>query len=748
LGATVVTMGLISLPAMLRSKYSQSLATGSIAASGTLGQIIPPSIVLIILADQLGSAVDQANTARQVLYKEATGNIVMPSSFSVVSTSAGEMFLGALIPGIVLVVLYIVYILLVGLRKPYMAPSVPFKGKIDKNFFLKLGLTLLPPLALIFIVLGSIILGVATVNQAGAVGTAGAIIMAGHSLRKGYSNAFYPSVLALVSLVIIFYLTARFEINIKSIKSYGDLLLVLLAAIAVVAFLTGLIWSAWRTYVIDNILREVMVETAKTTSMVFIILLGAAMLTAAFRAFGGEELVRNFLVGLPGGFWSQFIIVMLVIFILGFFLDFIEIAVVIVPIVAPILLMDPAANVTAVWLGVMIGINIQTSFLTPPFGFALFYLRGIAPAVVRTVEIYKGVVPFIILQLLALVTIGSFPSLVNYLPNRNLLISETAPPPRNPALQYCLEEYKFSKYDVDELKLREAIDSVFLLDISALPEQIGRSLKHGFNSAKTIFERLQAIRDIKAVLRIKSSDYRPLHQKVRAIQKRIRKLEKQIKRLKVDKQNVFYDAPSYESIVRKISNLQHKRNSLESLIPEEWADKSRTFLNLQETALQARQNYRRAADTAYVNVVQTIELLSVTEVFLSLGHDIEKLGKLIDRLDTQAALTEMNKIIAVIRRIGGARDFRSAIVKLGRELRSRTIDKVKVRTAFEEVALEHEAQLAWRLKVSKKLLPGLIKYKESIRGSLGLRQQPHLPRDAALYIALCRSKHRDISLYF
>ena len=170
---------------------------------------------------------------------------------------------------------------------------------------------------------------------------------------------------------------------------------ILVGIVGATMFIISLVWSSLRLYKIENTLNDVMLETAKTTSLVFIILLGAAVLTAAFRAFGGEDLVREFLNSLPGGFWAKFIIVMAVIFILGFFLDFIEIAVVVVPIVAPILLSDPSANITAVWLGVMIGLNIQTSFLTPPFGFALFYLRGVAPAIVKTVQMYKGVVPFI-----------------------------------------------------------------------------------------------------------------------------------------------------------------------------------------------------------------------------------------------------------------------------------------------------------------------------------------------------------------
>ena len=227
-----------------------------------------------------------------------------------------------------------------------------------------------------------------------------------------------------------------------------------------------------------------MVETAKTTSMVFIILIGAAMLTSAFRAFGGEELVRENLTSLPGGFWTQFVVVMAVIFFLGFFLDFIEIAVVVVPIVAPILLADPSANITAVWLGVMIGINIQTSFLTPPFGFALFYLRGVAPAIVKTLHIYRGAAVFIVLQLIGLAIAGAFPSLVNYLPNRVYLSSETAPPPMNPKLQHCLEEGVFAYYDTNGDNLRAAIDRAGGLDTSYLPADLRDRLGNGFGQAR------------------------------------------------------------------------------------------------------------------------------------------------------------------------------------------------------------------------------------------------------------------------
>jgi len=268
-----------------------------------------------------------------------------------------------------------------------------------------------PPLALIFLVLGSIIMGIATVNQAGAVGAVGAMVMAGYQLYQGKPRAYWPAAIALTSAALLVFAVQVHPINVKKLATGSDYMWLVISVMGVVGLLTALLWSGWRTIVTDNTLKSVMVETAKTSSLVFIILMGAAMLTASFRGFGGETLVKEFLTGLPGGFWGQFFTVMAVIFILGFFLDFIEIAVVVVPIVAPILLTDPQANVTAVWLGVMIGVNMQTSFLTPPFGFALFYLKGIAPKEVKIQSIYKGIIPFVLLQMLAVIAILAFPDI-------------------------------------------------------------------------------------------------------------------------------------------------------------------------------------------------------------------------------------------------------------------------------------------------------------------------------------------------
>jgi TRAP-type C4-dicarboxylate transport system permease large subunit len=272
-------------------------------------------------------------------------------------------------------------------------------------------------------------------------------------LAPSNKYTYIPASIAIISVIIILILNKYFNLNIKLISNHHDLVGIVLAFIAVCFLIFAIGWSFYRTFKIDNILKEVCSETTITTTMVFIILIGAAMLTAAFRGFGGEELIRQGLSQLPGGFWTQFTVVMLVIFVLGFFVDYLEIAIVVVPIVTPILLADPSANITALWLGVMIGLNMQTSFLTPPFGFSLFYLRGVAPKNVTTSQIWKGAGPFIAIQLLALCIIGYLPTLANYLPLRTYLTSEVSPPPTNPKLQQCILDYKFRNYENDQFKL-------------------------------------------------------------------------------------------------------------------------------------------------------------------------------------------------------------------------------------------------------------------------------------------------------
>lgn len=331
-GATVVTMGLISLPTMLQRGYNPSLATGTICATGTLGQIIPPSTALIILGDVLSSAYQQAQLDMGI--------------FSPDTVSVADLFVGAIIPGIILVIAYGLYIGITAWLKPESAPAVVEDNPPSMPALLK---GLLPPLGLIIAVLGSILGGIATPTEAAGVGAFGATLLA---LSRG-------------------------QLDLPRLK-------------------------------------EVMLSTTLVTSMVFMIFIGAAIFSLVFRGFGGDELVQSLFEDMPGGVVGATIVVMAIIFVLGFILDFIEITFVVVPIVAPVLL---AMGLDPVWLGIMIAINLQTSFLTPPFGFALFYLRGVAPKEVSTQAIYRGVIPFILIQLAVLILIAVVPELATWLPD-------------------------------------------------------------------------------------------------------------------------------------------------------------------------------------------------------------------------------------------------------------------------------------------------------------------------------------------
>ncbi|MBB6520284.1 TRAP transporter large permease [Pseudoteredinibacter isoporae] len=330
-GATVVTMGLMSLPTMLKRGYSPSFATGTICATGTLGQIIPPSIALVLLGDTLSTAYQKAQLGAGV--------------FNPKPVSVGDLFVGALVPGLILVIFYLLYVYFTAKMKPEVAPAYEEVEEIDRG---KVLLSLAPPVLLIVLVLGSIISGIATPTEAAAVGALGATVLA---FLKGQLN--------------------------------------------------------------KTRLAEVCHSTTLVTAMVFTILIGASIFSLVFRGFGGEELIERWFSELGGNIALAVLIVMVLIFLLGFILDFIEITFVVVPIIGPVLL---AMGVDPIWLGVMIAINLQTSFLTPPFGFALFYLRGVAPESVRTGEIYRGVIPFIVLQLALLLALALWPELATYLP--------------------------------------------------------------------------------------------------------------------------------------------------------------------------------------------------------------------------------------------------------------------------------------------------------------------------------------------
>jgi tripartite ATP-independent transporter DctM subunit len=750
-GATVIAMGMISLPAMLRNNYSHSLATGTICASGTLGQIIPPSIVLIILADQLSSAADQASAMRKASYREITGEFSMPSVLDITSASAGDMFMGAFIPGILLVALYILYILFTAIIRPKMAPPVGYVGAYDGQFLIKVLMSLLPPLSLIFVVLGSILLGVATVNQAGAVGAVGAMLMAGYRLHHCDKRRYWPAFIAIVAVIALGFIVTNFDLNIKRINTDKDRLGMVLSLIAVTTLLVSITWSGWRVFKTGTTLHEVMGETAKTTSMVFIILIGAAMLTSAFRAFGGEELVKHMLTSLPGGFWVQFFVVMLVIFVLGFFLDFIEIAVVVVPIVAPILLADPSANVTAVWLGVMIGLNIQTSFLTPPFGFALFYLRGVADKVVKTVSIYKGVVPFIGLQILALVITGFFPSLVNYLPNRTYLTSESAPPPMNPRIQPCLEDQVFSVYASQKTSLLAAIDTMATIDASYVSSAAMQVLQDSLAKARKTFVKVDAIYLAQAKLTSFEQSYAPLHQSVREIELQVRSNERLIEEAKLRLRRLDdtpLNANRRSDLATRIKQLGQLNSRLVKNIDPSWATQRPIFDKLNKAQKQARNDYRRNADEAYEGIVQLRLWISQAPQLLQAQSGVEQLDYAIGQLDAKEAMEAIKHQEKYLAEFAGVSAIKSKLSKARRALKGSQYNPAKAK-AFHAEAMELLIEeIRWRKRASQQMYMALNDYDLTIRDSIGLRLQERMSDDVATAIAACMSGHNNISLQF
>ena len=751
-GATVVAMGMISLPAMLRNKYDTSLATGTICASGTLGQIIPPSIVLIILADQLSSAADQASTMRATEYREITGEFSMPSHLDVVSASAGDMFMGAIIPGLMLVGIYILYILITAILKPNLAPPVPYDGAYDRQFLWNVLKALVPPLALIFIVLGSILGGVATVNQAGAIGAVGAILMGGYRIFKGDRHVYIPALLGVLAVIGIVLVLSVWSINVKNLTSPGEVFGFILAVCLTIVLFVSIGWSTWRVFKTDNTLNEVMTETVKTTSMVFVILIGAAMLTAAFRAFGGEELVRHALTSLPGGFWTQFIVVMLVIFLLGFFLDFIEIAVVVVPLVAPILLAAPDANISAVWLGVMIGLNMQTSFLTPPFGFALFYLRGVAPKVVKTLDIYKGVVPFIGLQLLALLIVGLIPPLVNYLPNRIYLTSENAPPPLNPKLQQCLERNVFANYQRNEGVILAAIDTMARVDMSALPEDMQNALATALTQSSGTFALVDSVNLASAVIDQASVAFGPLHIQVRGIESDIRKLRTEIKvhedLIDEARFDTSISAGDIAAAEASMAVLNADIMQLNADIPLSWEAENAAYQILLSDLQKAQRAYRNHVDNAYRPIQEAIDLLAKPENLAKLEQKIERIDAMVMNNDADTAMDLIKELSAEIGEVTGADQVGVLVNKARRALRGSAPDQAKALDFKDQALAQLAADLTWMRQANQQVLPGLKVLEQNLNDTIGVRLQPRLTEKLALAVAACQSVHEDVSLSF
>jgi len=395
-GATVTTMALISLPVMLRWGYSPRLAAGSICAAGTLGQIIPPSIVLVLLADTISSAFQKAQFEKGVFAPE--------------TISIADLFMGAIGPSILLVVVYLLYQMALAVFRPTASPAPPAMEHGSAPALPVILFTLVPPLLLILAVLGSILMGIATPTEAASVGVAGALLISVGG--QGGTVGRVALACALLALCLLFlrqsgilglvFEAGKISWTVKSIYS-----------VALTAIVLGLLLTISTSLVKNGVLLAALRETVTITGMIFGIVIAASILSLVFRGFDGDEHVAELLQSLPGGAYGMLLLTMLVIFLLGFILEFVEIIFIVVPIVGPIILQT---DISPVWFAVLIALNLQTSFLTPPFGFALFYFRSVAPEDIRTSQIYVAVIPFVAIQLLALGLVAVFPALATWLP--------------------------------------------------------------------------------------------------------------------------------------------------------------------------------------------------------------------------------------------------------------------------------------------------------------------------------------------
>jgi tripartite ATP-independent transporter DctM subunit len=665
-GATVVTMGLISLPTMLRNGYSPSLASGTICATGTLGQIIPPSTALIILGDVLSSAYQQAQLKMGI--------------FSPDTVSVADLFVGALIPGLMLVFAYLLYTGGMALFKPESAPAVQDREPLTPAILIDLLKGLLPPLLLIIAVLGSILSGQATPTEAAGIGALGSLILA-----------------------IVYR-----QLNLQR-------------------------------------LREVMDGTLQVTSMVFLIFIGAALFSLVFRGFGGEELVHEAFTNMPGGVFGAMLIVMLVIFLLGFILDFIEITFVVVPIVAPVLL---AMGVDPVWLGIMIAINLQTSFLTPPFGFALFYLRGVAPAAVKTMQMYKGVVPFIGLQLIALVIVGNTPQLVNYLPNRVSLLSDNAPPPRNPKLGYCVDKFiskEIAANGADLLAIGEAAGE---MDLSILPDDFANATLDSFDNVAKALAQLKLAEKAAEDVQTASVGYRPLHQHVRMLERDAASIDRAIETLEDRINDLPEGSPKAAVLNGKIVNLTADKDTLLAQIPSNWEDEHNAYQQISKAETKAYTVFRRLSQQSYAPVMETLDILNSGEAYRALQDELMASKDMVANTAPIDAVEPLADLAGKFSDVAGAGGVKSAISKARRAVKSKTPDKEKAQAQLDNAIALYQEQLEWRANAEAEIAPKLESYVANMRTTMGLREQRKFTREQALFVASCTSYHRDVSLNF
>jgi hypothetical protein len=437
---------------------------------------------------------------------------------------------------------------------------------------------------------------------------------------------------------------------------------------------------------------------------------------------------------------------MAVIFVLGFFLDFIEIAIVVVPIVAPILLAETSANVTAVWLGVMIAVNMQTSFLTPPFGFSLFYLRGVAPKSIQTTEIWKGASVFIFLQLVGLGIVGYFPQLVNYLPLRSYYNSEVSPPPLNPKLQDCLVEYTYEKYNNnfdDSLILVNKIQSD---DLSFIPQNYLSSLENSLEAIKMSKVLLEEIIESENKFNEFGKVYKPLHMEVRGIERKVRKQEKRIEKLKKDLR-LETEENEIDMLNKEINKLIEDISQIKFTIPKNWESQNKNFNKIIENFNKTKLKYNRAVDNSFNDISDLIKKFERVD-------KLEELTFLFDEIiiDINKENSQIEEVLKNFEKrfnpFSGVSDIKKLIKKSRKILKKNPKEKIEAIKLINESKFKFDQEIKWRMNGKEILLANLIKLLDQGNETFALRKQDHLNKEQALYLASCKSKPQDISLYF
>jgi hypothetical protein len=405
-----------------------------------------------------------------------------------------------------------------------------------------------------------------------------------------------------------------------------------------------------------------------------------------------------------------------------------------------------------VWFGVMVGLNIQTSFLTPPFGFSLFYLRGVAPAIVKTLQIYRGAVPYIGLQLVALVIVALTPSMVNYLPTRISLSAETAPPPINPKLQYCIEEMLFDYYDNHDGQLRSYVDTLGATDISFLPEKRQKALNQSLDRTLNTFDLVAEVRMAEENLGGYSPEYRPQLRQVRSLQSKMRNIRLQVDELKQDLTRASQsDSPDKDDLIRieaEIEKAEAAITNLQNQIPESWTGVRKRYVELEKAEKKARRNYRNNVDQAYETIAELRKVIEGADELAGLEQQMTALETVIVNEPAKVATDRIKQSEKALRKVAGTSAINSKLSKARRAIKGKKPKPEKAIQFLKEGLKIYAAEVDWRRRAAVEIATALAAYDNAIKDSIGLRLQRRMTADQIKEVASCRSVHRDFSLQF